>query len=390
MVAALRREASTSRSRSWPSDQRLPVPARFGARSPWNFCSGKWPAVAEDASAGALDDQRAAARRVARRARQRFRNGIADDRIALASACAPAAQGRASTDAASTARRYDIADLAKGVHRDRLEPGFRALRLARADLARRIDRAGRRPRPRRTGRPSADRCPTARTHSRARRCCSRRRSASASPAACPRAGSRSRRRRPCLARCAADADFGMPPPKQASPMTWILGTSFEAKVTGSIGHQPVLSAAPAISAMRPAFCGGMTLATCGGVVAEIGDDGVGRGIDRGDPAALRQRDPARSCRDKAPSTPPRTAAAAEKLSLASRIRIFERGFLRLQIMRDQAGALVGRGRAARAGWPAPRSRPCRRPPWLRAAGAAACVCSPAFQACGILAAAASS
>ena len=29
----------------------------------------------------------------------------------------------------------------------------------------------------------------------------------------------------------------------------------------------------------------------GGVVAELGDDGAGRGIDRGHPAALRQRDP---------------------------------------------------------------------------------------------------
>ncbi len=46
-------------------------------------------------------------------------------------------------------------------------------------------------------------------------------------------------------------------------MTWVLGTSFEANVVGSIGHQPVLSAAPAISAIRPAFCGGMTFATWG-------------------------------------------------------------------------------------------------------------------------------
>src|SRR5882757_6583219 len=62
--------------------------------------------------------------------------------------------------------------------------------------------------------------------------------------------------------CAAEADFEMPPDIAASPMTWMLGMSFEAKLTGSIGHQPVLSAAPAISAMRPAFCGGITLATC--------------------------------------------------------------------------------------------------------------------------------
>ena len=64
---------------------------------------------------------------------------------------------------------------------------------------------------------------------------------------------------PCAA--AAEADFGMPPAMQASPMTWMFAASFEPKLTGSIGHQPVLSAAPAISAMRPALCGGMTLAT---------------------------------------------------------------------------------------------------------------------------------
>ena len=40
---------------------------------------GKWAAMAEDASAGPLDHERAAARAVARRAGQRFRNGVADD-----------------------------------------------------------------------------------------------------------------------------------------------------------------------------------------------------------------------------------------------------------------------------------------------------------------------
>src|SRR5215470_20173567 len=64
---------------------------------------------------------------------------------------------------------------------------------------------------------------------------------------------------PCA--LAANADLGMPPAIVASPSTWMLDTSLDSKVTGSIGHQPVLSATPAIWAMYPAFCGGMTFAT---------------------------------------------------------------------------------------------------------------------------------
>ena len=82
MVAALRRDASTSRSRSWPSDQRLPEPARLRRQIALEFLFGKWAAVAEDASAGTFDDEGAPARRVAGRACQRLRNGIADDGIA--------------------------------------------------------------------------------------------------------------------------------------------------------------------------------------------------------------------------------------------------------------------------------------------------------------------
>src|SRR3984893_17163486 len=41
----------------------------------------KWPAVTEDASAGAIKHQRASARGVTWHARQRFRNGIADDGV---------------------------------------------------------------------------------------------------------------------------------------------------------------------------------------------------------------------------------------------------------------------------------------------------------------------
>src|SRR5262249_4532123 len=43
IVSALRRLASTIRSRNWPSDQRAPVPLRSGASVPWNFSSGKGP-----------------------------------------------------------------------------------------------------------------------------------------------------------------------------------------------------------------------------------------------------------------------------------------------------------------------------------------------------------
>src|SRR5262249_49368884 len=60
---------------------------------------------------------------------------------------------------------------------------------------------------------------------------------------------------------AENADFGIAPAIAASPTTCMLGCSLDSKVAGSIGHQPGRSATPAISAMRPAFCGGMTFAT---------------------------------------------------------------------------------------------------------------------------------
>ena len=43
MVSGLRRDASTMRNLSCPSDQREPVPVRSGDRSPWNRSSGKGP-----------------------------------------------------------------------------------------------------------------------------------------------------------------------------------------------------------------------------------------------------------------------------------------------------------------------------------------------------------
>ena len=42
MVAGLRREASTSRSRNWPSDQRDPVPFRVGRKVALKALVRKW------------------------------------------------------------------------------------------------------------------------------------------------------------------------------------------------------------------------------------------------------------------------------------------------------------------------------------------------------------
>ncbi len=54
---------------------------------------------------------------------------------------AKAAPGRATIDVATQMLAEKIADLAKGIHRDRLEPGLRVLGFALTDLAWRIDRA---------------------------------------------------------------------------------------------------------------------------------------------------------------------------------------------------------------------------------------------------------
>src|ERR1700730_5278225 len=67
---------------------------------------------------------------------------------------------------------------------------------------------------------------------------------------------------------AANPAFGIAPAMQASPMTWILGCRVDSKLNDSTGHQPVRSATPAISAMRPAFCGGTILATAAWYLAK--------------------------------------------------------------------------------------------------------------------------
>ena len=60
---------------------------------------------------------------------------------------------------------------------------------------------------------------------------------------------------------AAKADFGIAPAIAASPITWMFGCRVEAKLTGSIGHQPVRSATP-VSSVPPKL-----INTCYSVVA---------------------------------------------------------------------------------------------------------------------------
>src|SRR5436190_14472716 len=55
--------------------------------------------------------------------------------------CSSAADGSTSTDITSVAAEINIADLAKGIHRDALVPGLRADRFSRAYFARRLERA---------------------------------------------------------------------------------------------------------------------------------------------------------------------------------------------------------------------------------------------------------
>ncbi len=81
MVAALRRGIHK------PKPELALGPSATGAGKIWGEVAlellfGKWAAVAEDASAGAFDDEGAPARNVAARIRERFRDRVADDRVA--------------------------------------------------------------------------------------------------------------------------------------------------------------------------------------------------------------------------------------------------------------------------------------------------------------------
>ena len=265
-----------------------------------------------------------------------------------------------------------MAGLAKGVHRDGLEPGLRHLPLP-AREPRAAHRPGwwRRRRSRRTCRPSADRCRTARTHSRAPRCCSRRRPAAACPAVLPAIRFADR----------GGAGFGL----GVGGGGGFRNAAADAGVADDVdvrhqfrGKRHRIDRAPAGVVGRARDLGDAAgllrrdhVGDLRSVIAEIGDDGVGRGIDRRPPGRLATATPARSCRDTIPSRHSRTGAAAES-------HPWRRGsmILRARLLALSDNARSGwRVRTAPAdsakGWRAPRARPCRHRPWLRAAGATA-------------------
>src|SRR5436190_13911616 len=135
IVAALRLEPSTSRSRSCPSDQRLPAPARLGATSPRNLCSGNGPLWQR--MQVLVRSTTSARPRAASPAAPVSEAGMASPTTAYGrNACAPAVLPSATR----TGIAYAI-DLAKGLSRDRPEPVQRALRFLRPHLPRRLDRA---------------------------------------------------------------------------------------------------------------------------------------------------------------------------------------------------------------------------------------------------------
>src|SRR5690606_21505748 len=62
-------------------------------------------------------------------------------------------------------------------------------------------------------------------------------------------------------------DFGISPAMQASPMTWMFPSALLCIVAGSIAQYPLSLVRPAVSAIRPAFCAGMMLATSALIVS---------------------------------------------------------------------------------------------------------------------------
>src|SRR4051812_48729240 len=137
MVAGLRRAASTSRRRNCGTLERLPAPARFGARSPWNRTSGsgaEWQRTQVELRSATSARPRAGSPGAPVSESAMPSPEIVYDRSDCA--CAPTDEARvpAAIMAASI--------LAKSVHRDGLVPVGRRLRLLGADVQRRIDRAG--------------------------------------------------------------------------------------------------------------------------------------------------------------------------------------------------------------------------------------------------------
>ena len=124
--------------------------------------------------------------------------------------------------------------------------------------------------------------------------------------------------------CAAEAERGMLPADIASPMMWMPGTSIDSKLEASTGHQPERSATPACSAMAPAFCGGMTLATSQAwlsksVVRILADASTAMTLPLDDSGTHSIMLPYNRCQAA------RKSMRCGKLSFESRIRIFDLG-----------------------------------------------------------------
>src|SRR5215212_8060064 len=140
IVALFRRLASTMRRRSWPSVEREPAPARLGARSPWKRSSGNGPE---------WHSRHRPTWRLATIARPRAASpgtpvrlcGIASSTIANGRswACAASPQRIAARPAAIATRAHTV--LPEDLVGDGLEPRLGIGRLERAERARRVGRA---------------------------------------------------------------------------------------------------------------------------------------------------------------------------------------------------------------------------------------------------------
>src|SRR5829696_8120678 len=140
IVALFRRLASTMRRRSWPSVEREPAPARLGARSPWKRSSGNGPE---------WHSRHRPTWRLATIARPRAGSprapvrlcGIASSTIAngRSCACAASAPSTAARPAAIATRTGTL--LPEDLVGDGLEPRLGIGRLERAERARRVGRA---------------------------------------------------------------------------------------------------------------------------------------------------------------------------------------------------------------------------------------------------------
>ncbi len=150
----------------------------------------------------------------------------------------------------------------------------------------------------------------------------------------------------CACEFAADAERGMAPAMAASPMTWMLGWSLERNVTGSTGHQPVRSATPASSARRPAFCGGMMLATAALYLSKsVASVRVATSTEVSAPP-FGDRNPFDHAGIELLPGRLEQPLHGEAVLGVEHDHLGARLF-GLEIVRDQAGALVGRRRTAR-------------------------------------------